>query len=103
MDGDCACGTGMTDLPVLFPGRRFKKLRIQMIDDSGGTVPNSSYLLGDICSGALSNLYYPKANRGPNLVLTNAAIGLAGRVGTNLVREFLSKLLTRSVPRNGNL
>jgi hypothetical protein len=33
MDGDCACGTGMTDLPVLFPGRRFKKLRIQMIDD----------------------------------------------------------------------
>ena len=34
MDGDCACGTGMTDLPVLFLGRRFKKLRIQMIDDS---------------------------------------------------------------------
>ena len=71
--------------------------------DSGRTVPNSSYLLGDICSGALSNLYYPKANRGTNLVFTNAAIGLAGRVGTNLVREFLSKLLTRSVPRNGNL
>jgi hypothetical protein len=71
--------------------------------DSGRTVPNSSYLLGDICSGALSNLYYPKANRGANLVFTNAAIGLAGRVGTNLVREFLSKLLTRSVPRNGNL
>jgi len=71
--------------------------------DSGRTVLNSSYLLGDICSGALSNLYYPKANRGANLVFTNAAVGLAGRVGTNLVREFLSKLLTRSVPRNGNL
>jgi hypothetical protein len=71
--------------------------------DSGRNVPNSSYLLGDICSAALSNLYYPKANRGAKLVFTNAAIGLAGRVGTNSVREFLSKLLTRSVPRNGNL
>jgi hypothetical protein len=71
--------------------------------DRGRTVFNSSYLVGDICSAALSNLYYPKANRGANLVFTNAAIGFAGRVGTNLVREFLSKLLTRSVPRNGNL
>jgi len=71
--------------------------------DSGRTVPNSSYLLGDICSGALSNLYYPKANRGPNLVFTSAAMGLAGRVGTNLIREFLSKRLTTNVPGNGEL
>jgi hypothetical protein len=71
--------------------------------DSGRTVPNSSYLLGDICSGALSNLYYPKANRGANLVFTNAAMGLAGRVGTNLIREFLSKRLTTNVPGNGKL
>jgi hypothetical protein len=71
--------------------------------DSGRTVPNSSYLLGDMCSGALSNLYYPKANRGANLVFTNAAIGLAGRVGTNLIREFLSKRLTTNVPDNGRL
>ena len=33
MDGDCACGTEMTDLPLLFPGRRYKKRRIQMIDE----------------------------------------------------------------------
>jgi hypothetical protein len=71
--------------------------------DSGRTVPNSSFLLGDICSGALSNLYYPKADRGANLVFTNAAVGLAGRLGTNLIREFLSKLLTKNIPDNGNL
>jgi hypothetical protein len=70
-------------------------------NDSGRTVPNSSYFLGDLCSGALSNLYYPKANRGANLVFTNAAVGLAGRVGTNLAREFLSKHLTTNVPGNG--
>jgi hypothetical protein len=69
--------------------------------DSGRTVPNYSYLLGNMCSGALSNLYYPQANRGANLVLTNVAVGLAGRVGTNLVREFLSKRLTTNLPGNG--
>jgi len=36
--------------------------------DSGHTMPNYSYLLGDMCSGALSNLYYPSADRGPGLV-----------------------------------
>jgi hypothetical protein len=69
--------------------------------DSGRTVPNSSYFLGDLCAGALSNLYYPKANRGANLVFTNAAVGLAERVGTNLVREFLSKRLSTNVSGDG--
>lgn len=69
--------------------------------DSGRTVPNYSYWLADICSGALSNLYYPKANRGAHLVFTNAAVGLAGRVGTNLLREFLSKRLTTNASGNG--
>jgi hypothetical protein len=69
--------------------------------DSGRTVPNASYLLGDVCAGALSNLYYPKANRGANLIFTNTALGLAGRVGTNLMREFLSKRLTTNVPGDG--
>jgi len=71
--------------------------------DSGRTVPNSSYFLGDTSAAALSNLYYPKTNRGANLVFTNAAVGLAGRVGMNLFREFLSKRLTTNVSGNGNL
>ncbi len=65
--------------------------------DTGLTVPNYSYLLGDFGSAALSNLYYPKANRGVNLVFTNAAVGLAGRIGGNMLREF-SKRLTTNVP-----
>jgi hypothetical protein len=68
--------------------------------DTGRTVPNSSYLLGDLSAAALSTLYYPQANRGANLVFTNAAVGLAGRVGMNLFREFLSKRLTTNVPAN---
>ena len=68
--------------------------------DSGRTVPNYSFLLGDMCSGALSNLYYPPANRGVSLVFNRAAVGLAGRVGGNLIREFLPKRLTTNVPRD---
>jgi hypothetical protein len=71
--------------------------------DSGRPVPNTSYFLGDLSAGALSNLYYPKANRGANLVFTNAAVGLAGRIGTNLMREFLSKRLSTNVSGNGKL
>jgi hypothetical protein len=67
--------------------------------ESGVTVPNYSYLLGDSCSAALSNLYYPRANRGAGLVFTNAAMGLAGRIGGNILREF-SKRLTTNVPAN---
>jgi Carboxypeptidase regulatory-like domain len=62
--------------------------------DSGVTQPNYSYLLGDLSSAALSNLYYPRANRGASLVFTNAAIGLAGRIGGNIVREFSKRLTT---------
>lgn len=63
-------------------------------NDSGRSMPNYSYLLGDLSSGALSNLYYPKADRGVGLVFTNAAIGLGGRIGLNIVREFFSKRVT---------
>lgn len=57
--------------------------------DSGRTMPNYSYLLGDIGSGALSNLYYPHADRGIGLVFTNAAIGIGGRAIGGIVQEFI--------------
>jgi hypothetical protein len=69
--------------------------------DSGQTVPNYSYLLGDMCSAALSNLYHPPANRGVSLVFNRAAVGLAGRVGGNFLREFLPKRLTTNVTGDG--
>jgi hypothetical protein len=69
--------------------------------DSGHSMPNYSYFLGDMFSGALSNAYYPQKDRGANLVFTNAAIGLAGKAGSNLVIEFLSKRVTTHVPGNG--
>jgi len=68
-------------------------------NDNGLTAPNYSYLLGDVSAAALSNLYYPRANRGVSLVFTNAAVGLAGRIGGNILREF-SKRVTTNVPED---
>jgi hypothetical protein len=69
--------------------------------DSGKPMPNYSYFLGDIGSGALSNLYYPHADRGMGLVFTNAAIGIAGKAGGTIIREFFSKRITTNVPGDG--
>jgi hypothetical protein len=69
--------------------------------DSGHLMPNYSYVLGAISSGALSNLYYPEASRGAGLVVTNAALGIAGRAGQNLIREFVFRHLTKHVRGDG--
>jgi hypothetical protein len=69
--------------------------------DHGQLMPNYSTFLGGVCSGALSNLYYPASSRGAGLVFANAAIGLAERAGENLLREFIYKRLTTHMCGNG--
>jgi hypothetical protein len=86
-----------------FTSRLFHAVSFAFVtrSDRGRTVPNYSYLLGDLASGGLSNLYYPRADRGASLVFTNAAIGLAGRMAASIFREFFSKRLTTNVPGDG--
>ena len=66
--------------------------------DNGKAMPNYTYILGDLCSGALSNAYYPPANRGAGLVFTNAAIALAARAGQGVLEEFIGKRFTKNAP-----
>ena len=68
--------------------------------DSGRPMPNYSFVLGDIGSGLLSDLYYPHKNRGVGLVFTNAAIGIGGRAGGTLLREFVFNHLTTNRPKD---
>jgi hypothetical protein len=68
--------------------------------DSGKTMPNYSYLLGTMVAGAASNAYYPHADRGANLVFTNAAIGIAGRAGQAVLQEFIVKRFISNVPKS---
>ncbi len=70
--------------------------------DNGAYQPNYSSIVGGLASGALSNLYYPHADRGTGLLFRNAAFGILGRAGDGLVREFILKRLTTHVPPTSN-
>ena len=69
--------------------------------DSGRPMPNYSYWLGGLASGALSNLYYPRANRGVGLVSTNFAIDVGIRAGDTIFQEFVLKRITTHAPGKG--
>jgi len=68
--------------------------------DSGRWEPNYSQVLGNFSAAALSNLYYPEADRGGSLVLLNGLSETGGNAVSNLIREFLLKPLTSHVPSN---
>ena len=68
--------------------------------DNGKWQPNYSSLGGDLASGALSNLYFPKSNRGVGLVFSQFAIGTFERVGASLAQEFI---LGRFTHRAGHM
>jgi len=63
--------------------------------DNGKWQPNYSSVGGDLASGALSNLYFPKSNRGVGLVFSLFALGTAERLGSNVAQEFLLGKFTR--------
>lgn len=62
--------------------------------DNAKSQPNYSSMGGDLVSSAISNLYYPAANRGAGLVFSGFAIQTAERVGSALAQEFLLAKLT---------
>jgi hypothetical protein len=63
--------------------------------DSGKSMPNYSSLGGNLASASLSNLYFPRADRGVGLVFGNFAIGTAERIGASLAQEFIIGRFTR--------
>jgi hypothetical protein len=62
--------------------------------DNGRNQFDFSDIGGDFAAGGIANLYYPEANEGVGLVLTNGLIEIAGHAGTNLMREFVLKGFT---------
>lgn len=70
--------------------------------DDGRWKPNYSRLLGNFSSAALSNLYYPKTDRGGSLVVLNGLATTGGDVIANLTREFLLKRFTSHVQPGAN-
>ena len=70
--------------------------------DSGRWEPNYSQVMGNFSAAAISNLYYPEADRGGKLVLLNGLSETGGNAVSNLIREFLIKPMTSHVPSSAN-
>ena len=66
--------------------------------DNGRWQPGYSYVLGSFGSGAISNLYHTGSDRGVGLTFRNGGLDLAGHAAENLLREFLFRKITPSVP-----
>ncbi|HUB00723.1 MAG TPA: carboxypeptidase-like regulatory domain-containing protein [Terracidiphilus sp.] len=64
--------------------------------DDGKWQPNYSSVGGDLASSAISNLYYPKSNRGVGLVFANTGINTGERMVSTLIQEFVLRRLTPS-------
>ena len=62
--------------------------------NNGKWEPNYSNVGGDLAAGAISNLYYPRANRGTGIVFQNALIAAGGRMANGLVQEFILRRFT---------
>jgi hypothetical protein len=62
--------------------------------DNGKWEPNYSNVGGDLAAGAISNIYYPRANRGTGIVFENALIAAGGRMANGLVQEFILRRFT---------
>jgi hypothetical protein len=68
--------------------------------DSGKSMPNYSSLGGDLASAGISNLYFPRSDRGVGLVFGNFAIGTAQRIAASLAQEFI---IGRFTKRGGHM
>jgi hypothetical protein len=70
--------------------------------DDGQLRPNYSNVLGNFSAAAISNLYYPSADQGLSLVITNGLADTAADAAANLIREFVLKGITSHVPPGAN-
>jgi Carboxypeptidase regulatory-like domain len=64
--------------------------------DNGKLQPNFSSMGGDLASGALSNLYYPKSDRGVGLLFQGFLITTGVRTVNAVIQEFVLRKLTPS-------
>jgi len=63
--------------------------------DNGKWQPNYSSLGGYLAAGAIANVYYPEANRGPGLLSRIFAIDISANVANGVLQEFVLRKLTR--------
>lgn len=78
-------GQGSTSTRILYA---LSRVFFTRSDRGGGTVVDSSALLGTLAAATLSNTYYPKADRGLGLTMSRIGFDLGGTALFNLGAEF---------------
>jgi Carboxypeptidase regulatory-like domain len=68
--------------------------------DNGNWQPNYSSIGGNLGTTAMSELWYPKSNRGYGLVFGNFLIGEGERMVSGIAQEFLIRRLTPGAAKN---
>jgi hypothetical protein len=68
--------------------------------DNGHLQPNYSQLGGDLMSAAISNLYYPRANRGAGLVFQGFATFTVEHLAVRMLDEFVFRPAKGSVAKD---
>jgi Carboxypeptidase regulatory-like domain len=67
--------------------------------DNGHWQANYSAILGSLASGAISNFYYPSADRhDATLTFENMVIGIGATAVSNILQEFVIRKLTPNAP-----
>ena len=86
------------------PSRAFYAVSCAFVTrgDAGNRMPNYSHILGGFTAAAISNLYYPEADRGASLVLVNGLVDIGADAAANLIREFVLKGITSHAPKSNN-
>jgi len=56
--------------------------------DSGRTTPNFALVAGNLAGSALTNVYYPQVNRGPNQTMQTLGLSIGGSAVGDVVGEF---------------
>jgi len=65
--------------------------------DNGRWQPNYSFVVGNLASGALSNVFYPAGNRGWGTTMKGGLISSLQGISGRLLQEFVMKRVSRGV------
>ena len=70
--------------------------------DNGHLQMNVSSLGGDLSASAMTNLYYPKIDRGGGLVIKGFFEATGARIASSLLQEFVFRKLTTNTHRHSH-
>jgi hypothetical protein len=70
--------------------------------DNGHRQMNISSLAGDVTSSAMTNLYYPKIDRGVGLVVKGTLEITGARIATAMLQEFVFRKITTNTHHSHN-